>query len=80
MQFKSRLPIGYISKRYSRPNRQFTVSSKGVQFKDDAADKPYPMKHVPTQRYYRKEIQKRLDLENWIDDQLKELCEEEVSQ
>ena len=29
-------------------------SSKGVQFKDDAVDKPYPMKHVPTQRYDRK--------------------------
>lgn len=52
-------------------------SSKGVQFKDDAVDKPYPMKHVPTQRYDRKEIQKRLDLENWMDDQLKELYDGE---
>ena len=45
-----------------------SLLSKGVQFKDNAADKPYSMKHVPTQRYDRKEIQKRLDLENWIDD------------
>lgn len=53
-------------------------SSKGsVQFKEDAIDKPYPMKHVPTQRYDRKEIQKRLELENWMDDKLKELYDEE---
>ena len=49
-------------------------ATKGsVQFKDDAIEKPYPMKHVPTQRYDRKEIQKRLDLENWMDDELKQL-------
>lgn len=55
-------------------------SSKGVQFKDDTADKPYPMKHVPTQRYDRTEIRKRLDLETWMDDQLKELYDgQEVS-
>ena len=53
---------------------------KGVRFKDDAVDKPYPMKHVPTQHYNRKEIQKRLELETWMDDQLKELYDgEEVS-
>ena len=51
---------------------------KGVQFKDDTVGKPYPMKHM--QRCNRKEIQKRLDLETWMDDQLKELHDgEEVS-
>ena len=35
---------------------------------------------VPTQRYDWKEIQKRLDLETWMDDQLKELYDgDEVS-
>ena len=34
------------------------------------------MKHVPTQRYDRKEIQKRLDLESWMDDELKQLYDE----
>ena len=54
--------------------------SGSVQFKEDAVEKPYPMKHVPTQRYDRKEIQKRLDLENWMDDKLKELYDgDEVS-
>ena len=49
-------------------------AAKGtVQFKEDAIEKPYPMKHVPTQRYDRKEIQKRLDLENWMDNELKQL-------
>ena len=51
-------------------------ATKGsVQFKEDAIEKPYPMKHIPTQRYDRKEIQKRLDLENWMDDELKHLYE-----
>ena len=49
-------------------------ATKGsVQFKEDATKDP--MKHVPMQRYNRKEIQKRLDLENWIDDELKQLCD-----
>ena len=48
-----------------------------VQFEDDAVEKPYPMRHVPTQRYDRKEIQKRLDLENWMDEHLKQLYEGE---
>ena len=51
--------------------------SSKVQFKDDAVEKPYPMKHVPTQRYDRKEIQKRLDLESWMDEQMKELYQGE---
>ena len=36
--------------------------------------------NVPTQRYDWKEIQKRLDLETWMDGQLKELYDgDEVS-
>ena len=61
-----------------RPNRQFP-SCGYVQrkFKDDAGDKPCPIKYVPTQRYDRKEIQKRLDM---MDNQLKELYDgDEVS-
>ena len=42
-----------------------------MQFKEDAMKDP--MKHVPMQRYDQKEIQKRLDPENWMDDELKQL-------
>ena len=36
-------------------------------------------KNQPTQRYERKEIQKRLDIENWMEQQLKDLYECQVS-
>ena len=49
-------------------------ATKGsVQFKEDAMKDP--MKRVPMQRCDQKEIQKRLDLENWMDDELKQLCD-----
>ena len=51
--------------------------SPSVQFTEDVADKPL-LKHVPTQKYNRKEIQKRLDIEAWMEEQLKELFETEV--
>ncbi|KAL5474808.1 hypothetical protein EMCRGX_G026821 [Ephydatia muelleri] len=58
------------------------TSPTKVQF-DDCVWEP-KNKHKaqpPTQRYDRKEIQKRLDVENWMDEQLRILfdCEDEFS-
>lgn len=51
-------------------------SSHHVQFLDGikAEERPKP-KQQPTQKYDRKEIQKRLDIENWIEEQLTDLYE-----
>jgi len=43
----------------------------------DGKSKP---RQQPTQKYDRKEIQKRLDIENWMDEQLRDLYDCEVSQ
>ena len=56
---------------------QSSPSSK-VKFLEDSGDKPTLVKHVPTQKYNRREIQKRLDIESWMDEQLKDLFESEV--
>lgn len=52
--------------------------TKHIQFPDDLSDKPN-LKHVPTQKYDRKEISKRLEIESWMEAQLKELFDTEVS-
>lgn len=52
--------------------------SSKVKFIEDGSDKPHVVKHVPTQKYNRKEIQKRLDIESWMDEQLKELFDSDV--
>ncbi len=48
-----------------------------VQFPEDVSDKPN-LKHVPTQKYDRKEISKRMEIEGWMEVQLKELFDTEV--
>ena len=50
-----------------------------VQFPDDVGEKPHHLKHVPTQKYDRKEITKRLEIEQWMETQLKDLFDTEVS-
>ena len=52
--------------------------SSKVKFVDDGSEKPTLVKHVPTQKYNRKEIQKRLEIESWMDGRLKDLFESEV--
>lgn len=49
-----------------------------VKFVEDNSEKPTLVKHVPTQKYNRKEIQKRLDIESWMDERLKELFDTDV--
>ncbi len=51
-----------------------------VKFVDESKAKPTLVKHVPTQKYDRREIQKRLEIENWMDEKLKDLYDSEVSQ
>ena len=48
--------------------------SHHVQFPEGmkAEERPKP-KQQPTQKYDRKEIQKRLDIENWMEEQLADL-------
>ncbi len=48
-----------------------------VQFPEDLSEKPN-LRHVPTQKYDRKEISKRLEIESWMEAQLQELFETEV--
>lgn len=52
-----------------------------VQFSTEVLgeNKPRP-RQQPTQKYDRKEIQKRLDIEDWMDEQLRDLFDCEVSQ
>ena len=49
-----------------------------VKFDADDMDK-VRTRQPPTQRYDRKEVQKRLDIEQWMDDQLKILFGCQVS-
>ena len=48
-----------------------------VKFSGGEFDRPAG-KQVPTQKYNRKEIQKRLEIETWMDKQLVDLFETEV--
>ena len=50
-----------------------------VKFTEDSGEKPTLVKHVPTQKYNRREIQKRLDIETWMDEQLRDLYDSEVT-
>jgi hypothetical protein len=52
-------------------------TSKAVSFSGDVPEKK-SSKQPPTQKYDRKEIQKRLDIENWMDDELKRLYRDEA--
>lgn len=49
-------------------------SSHHVQFPEGVKveERPKP-KQQPTQKYDRKEIQRRLDIENWMEEQLVDL-------
>lgn len=49
-----------------------------VQFAESISDPKPRLKQQPTQKYDRKEIQKRLDIENWMDEQLRDLFDCEV--
>ena len=53
--------------------------SSKVKFMEDGIHKPHLVKHVPTQKYNRKEIQKRLEIESWMETSLKDLFESDVS-
>ena len=51
-----------------------------VQFAAEALGESKPrLRQQPTQKYDRKEIQKRLDVEDWMDEQLRDLFDCEVS-
>ena len=52
--------------------------SAKVKFMEDGSEKPTLGKHVPTQKYNRQEIQKRLEIENWMDQKLRELFDSDV--
>lgn len=56
------------------------ITPTRVQFHEEFPEpsKPRP-KQQPTQKYDRKEIQKRLDIESWMDEQLRDLYECDVS-
>lgn len=50
-----------------------------VQFSDEITAEPKSKRKVElTQRYDRKEVQKRLDIEDWMDKQMQSLYECEV--
>ena len=56
------------------------ITPTRVQFPEDFLEPSKPrLKQQPTQKYDRKEIQKRLDIESWMDEQLRELFECDVS-
>ena len=49
-------------------------SSPHVQFPEEVKAEERPkFKQQPTQKYDRKEIQKRLDIETWMEEQLADL-------
>ena len=52
--------------------------SSKVKFVDGDIDKASYAKQVPTQRYDRKEIQKRLELESWMETELQRLYKGQV--
>ena len=49
------------------------TSPTKVQFDECVGESKNKKALPPTKRYDRKEIQKRLDVENWIDDQMQDL-------
>jgi len=49
--------------------------SSKVKFLEGDVDKASYAKQVPTQRYDRKEIQKRLEIESWMEAELQNLYE-----
>ena len=53
------------------------ASKERVQFAEEFG-KPQSRRHAPTQKYNRKEIQKRLEIESWMDKQLEKLFGREV--
>lgn len=60
-------------------SRDGEIDSEGhVQFTDEVLEPKQRKKVELTQRYDRKEIQKRLDIEHWMDEQLKCLYQCEV--
>lgn len=52
---------------------------KAVSFTASDLSEGKSKKQPPTQKYDRKEIQKRLDIENWMDEELKRIYGVEVS-
>ena len=53
-------------------------ASTKVKFIEQDQEKTTTVKHVPTQKYNRQEIQKRLEVEEWMDDNLKDLYQTDV--
>lgn len=49
------------------------TSPTKVKFDECVGESKNKPKAPPTKRYDRKEIQKRLDVENWMDEQLRDL-------
>lgn len=49
-----------------------------VQFMDGLGEPKAKLRQQPTQKYDRKEIQKRLDIESWMEEQLKDIFDCEV--
>ena len=47
----------------------------GVHFPEGVLEERPKPRQQPTQKYDRKEIQKRLDIENWMEEKLSELYE-----
>lgn len=55
------------------------ASDGRVQFSEESVAEAKSKRRLElTQRYDRKEVQKRLDIENWMDQQMKNLYECEV--
>ena len=52
---------------------------KEVSFTASELSEGKSKKQPPTQKYDRKEIQKRLDIENWMDEELKRIYAVEVT-
>ena len=55
-----------------------SLKGKGVTF-DGEGPETRTKKQPPTQKYDRKEIQKRLDIETWMDEEMQRLYQVEVS-
>ena len=50
-----------------------------VQFADGFPEPKQRPRQQPTQKYDRREIQKRLDIEDWMDEKLRDLFDCDVS-
>ena len=55
------------------------AEKKAVSFTASELSEGKSKKQPPTQKYDRKEIQKRLDIENWMDEELKRIYAVEVN-